>query len=52
MSNSEIRELLPMQDCLLRLDEAYREMGREQTGRRPRNDIYGPVHEDRACRLR
>jgi hypothetical protein len=46
LNNSEIRELLPMQDCLRRLDEAYREIGREQAGNRPRSDIYGPVHDN------
>lgn len=48
LNNSEIHELLPMQDCLQRLNEAYREMGQAQAGNRPRSDIYGPVHDSRA----
>jgi hypothetical protein len=46
LNNSEIRELLPMQDCLERLNEAYREMGQAQAGSRPRSDTYGPVHDN------
>jgi len=46
LNNAEITELLPVQDCLARLEETYREMGRGQTGNRPRSDIYGPVHDN------
>jgi alanine dehydrogenase len=46
LNNAEITELLPMEDCLKRLDETYRDMGLGQTGNRPRSDIYGPVHDN------
>jgi ornithine cyclodeaminase/alanine dehydrogenase-like protein (mu-crystallin family) len=46
LNNAEISELLSMKDCLARLDESYREMGRGQASNRPRSDIYGPVHDN------
>jgi ornithine cyclodeaminase/alanine dehydrogenase-like protein (mu-crystallin family) len=46
LNNAEITELLSMKDCLARLDDSYREMGRGQAGNRPRSDIYGPVHDN------
>lgn len=46
LNNAEITELLPVKDCLGRLDETYAEMGRGQAGNRPRSDIYGPVHDN------
>jgi alanine dehydrogenase len=46
LNNAEITELLPMEDCLKRLDETYRDMGLGQTGNRPRSDIYGPMHDN------
>jgi alanine dehydrogenase len=46
LNNAEITKLLPMKDCLARLDESYREMGLGRAGNRPRSDIYGPVHDN------
>jgi alanine dehydrogenase len=46
LNNAEITELLPVKDCLARLEETYREMGRGRAGNRPRSDIYGPVHDN------
>ena len=46
LNNAEITSLLPMPDCLARLDETYRDMGLGQAGNRPRSDIYGPVHDN------
>jgi len=44
LSNAEITEILPVKQCLVRIEECYREMGCGQAGNRPRSDIYGPVH--------
>jgi ornithine cyclodeaminase/alanine dehydrogenase-like protein (mu-crystallin family) len=46
LNNAEISGLLSVKDCLARLEESYREMGRGQAGNRPRSDIYGPVHDN------
>ena len=46
LNNDEITELLPMEDCLTRLDETYRELGEGRAISRPRSDIYGPVHDN------
>src|SRR5262249_30857582 len=46
LNNAEITSLLPMGDCLARLDDTYRDMGLGQAGNRPRSDIYGPVHDN------
>jgi ornithine cyclodeaminase/alanine dehydrogenase-like protein (mu-crystallin family) len=46
LNNAEISELLSIKDCLARLEESYREMGRGQAGNRPRSDIYGPMHDN------
>lgn len=46
LNNAEITKLLPIKDCLERLDESYREMGLGRAGNRPRSDIYGPVHDN------
>ncbi len=46
LDNSEIAELLPMPDCLARLNEAYQELGERRATNRPRSDIYGPTHEN------
>lgn len=45
LSNDDIDELLPMADCIERLDDTYREMGEGRALSRPRSDIYGPVTE-------
>ena len=45
LSNDDIAELLPMADCLERLDETYKDMGERRAMSRPRSDIYGPVTE-------
>jgi alanine dehydrogenase len=45
LSNDDVAELLPMADCLARLDETYHDMGEHLAGNRPRADIYGPVME-------
>ena len=45
LSNDEVAALLPMADCIERLDETYRDMGDRQAMSRPRSDIYGPVTE-------
>lgn len=45
LSNDDITELLPMADCIERLDETYRDMGEGRAMSRPRSDIYGPVTE-------
>jgi ornithine cyclodeaminase/alanine dehydrogenase-like protein (mu-crystallin family) len=46
LSNDDIDELLPMADCLERLDEAYKDMGERRAMSRPRADIYGPVTDN------
>ena len=46
LNNDEIASLLPMADCLSRLDETYQELGHRRAMNRPRSDIYGPVHEN------
>ena len=46
LSNEEVDALLPVKDCLERLDETYREAGNMRAQNRPRTDIYGPVHDD------
>src|SRR5262252_8863217 len=46
LNNAEITALLPMADCLARMDDTYRDMGLGQAGNRPRSDIYGPVHDN------
>lgn len=43
LSNEEIGRLLPMTDCLDRLEETYREVGNARAVSRPRSDIYGPI---------
>ena len=45
LSNDDIAGLLPMADCIARLDETYRDMGERRAMSRPRSDIYGPVTE-------
>lgn len=45
LSNEDIDQLLPMADCIARLDETYRDMGEGRAISRPRSDIYGPVTE-------
>lgn len=46
LDNSEIAELLPMPDCLARLNETYQELGERRAISRPRSDIYGPIHDN------
>lgn len=43
ISNEEVDQLLPMGDCLERLEETYQEVGNLRAVSRPRSDIYGPV---------
>ncbi len=45
LSNDDIDELLPMADCIQRLQETYVDMGERRTMSRLRSDIYGPVTE-------
>lgn len=46
LSNDDIDQLLPMADCLERLEDTYREVGNLRAVSRPRSDIYGPVLEN------
>lgn len=43
LSNDDIAKLLPMQDCLERLEETYRDFADSLALSRPRSDSYGPV---------
>jgi ornithine cyclodeaminase/alanine dehydrogenase-like protein (mu-crystallin family) len=43
LNNDEIDGLLPMADCLARLEETYRDLGEGRAANRPRSDIYGPA---------
>ena len=42
LNNEEIERLLPMADCLGRMEEAYQALGRREAVNRPRSDIYTP----------
>jgi ornithine cyclodeaminase/alanine dehydrogenase-like protein (mu-crystallin family) len=46
LSNEEIAELLPMPDCLDRMEDTYRELGNDRAISRPRTDIYAPAQEN------
>lgn len=46
LDNSEIAELLPIPDCVERLNETYQELGERRAANRPRSDIYGPIHKN------
>ncbi|MGE0629412.1 MAG: ornithine cyclodeaminase family protein [Hyphomicrobiaceae bacterium] len=43
LSNDDVATLLPMEDCLERLDETYKDLGERRAMSRPRSDIYGPL---------
>lgn len=43
LNNDEIAELLPMKDCLTRLEETYHDLGERRAANRPRSDLYGPA---------
>ncbi len=45
LSNEEIAELLPISDCLDRMEDAYRELGHDRAINRPRSDICAPPQE-------
>ncbi|HXP92537.1 MAG TPA: ornithine cyclodeaminase family protein [Candidatus Binatia bacterium] len=45
LNNDEIAELLPMADCLARLEETYRDLGEGRAASRPRAEIVGPSDE-------
>lgn len=45
LSNDEIAELLPMADCLDRMEDTYRELGADAAISRPRTDIYAPPQD-------
>src|SRR3954469_24526616 len=42
LGNEEIERLLPMRDCLERLEQTYAALGRREAANRPRADIYAP----------
>jgi alanine dehydrogenase len=42
LGNEEIERLLPMADCLERLEQTYVALGRREAANRPRSDIYAP----------
>src|SRR6185312_1028938 len=43
LNNDEIAKMLPMADCLARLEETYRDHGEGRAANRPRAEIYGPA---------
>jgi alanine dehydrogenase len=45
LNNDEVAELLPMSDCLTRLEETYRDLGELRAANRPRSDIVGPAEQ-------
>jgi ornithine cyclodeaminase/alanine dehydrogenase-like protein (mu-crystallin family) len=45
LSNEEVAELLPIADCLDRMEDTYRELGNDRAISRPRTDIYAPQQE-------
>jgi alanine dehydrogenase len=45
LSNEEIADLLPMSDCLDRMEDAYRELGNDRAINRPRTDMCAPAQE-------
>ncbi len=42
LSNDEIARLLPVDDCLERLEEMYTDLGQHKAVNRPRSDMYAP----------
>jgi ornithine cyclodeaminase/alanine dehydrogenase-like protein (mu-crystallin family) len=45
LTNDEIEELLPISDCLERMEDTYRELAADRAISRPRSDIYAPPHD-------
>ncbi len=45
LTNEEIARLLPMPNCLARLEQTYLALGRREAANRPRSDIYAPSDE-------
>jgi alanine dehydrogenase len=45
LSNDDVDQLVSMNECIERLDLAYKDLGNGLAQNRPRSDIYGPVQD-------